>query len=187
MRKMFDALKNYHAGKDCTHKAQTTATKSVTISDDADKLFDKYDIESEAAYRSSPDSADGAILDRASTQVAKIASLHALGCRRVQVELEDVQWAIAVADRTIKRMAAMARTWMADSQGEKMRQRILHALGKGPRTRHALMCSLRVGARDFDQSASDLVEMRLVRADRNASQGRFATEAIFELAKKPHK
>lgn len=187
MPKMVESLKIYHAGKECTHKPQTEAQRSLTITKEAADLFAQYDTESETSYIANPDSADGAILDRTSTQVAKIASLHALGCRRLEVQLEDVEFAIAVAERTIKRMAAMARTWMADSPGEKMRQRILHALGKGQRTRHHLLRSLRMSVRDFDQAASDLIEMKLVESDPLPKQGHFSVGALLALANKPHK
>ena len=182
-----EALGKYHSGKECTHVPQTTAEEDLTITPEAEHRFGEYDKEGEALYLAMPDSSDGAIHDRASTQVAIVASLHALGCRRTDVRLEDVEWAIAVARRTIEPMALMARTWMADSVGEKTRQRILHALSRGSRTRHHLLRGLRLSTKDFDQAASDLLEMKLIKSTALPRLGRFPLETVFELAKNPNK
>jgi hypothetical protein len=178
-----EALTAYHSGKQCIHAPQTRATESLTITREASKAFAIYDEEMETRYRSSPDCPEGAIYDRASTQVAKIASLHAVGCRRVEVHVEDLEWAVAVANATIEPMAHMARTWMADSVGERNRQRVLSVLSSKPRSRSLLLKSLRMGAKDFDQTAQDLLETYQAQASLPQRQGKFPPETTFAVAK----
>jgi hypothetical protein len=170
--KMLEARNLFQAGKASEQDPQVVPRKRMKITDDADTMVKQYERSCEKVYLGNPEGPGAAVIDRGSANVLKCACLHALGCNRTTVEPYDVRWALSVVTDRVADLVAISTTWMADNMAERDRCRIVDSLKRsgGKSTRRALLCNLRISAKELDVRLFDLVEMGQVEIRRPSGE-----------------
>jgi hypothetical protein len=153
-----DALKAFQEGKATVHIAQTDAKIRLSMSEEASHDYHLHDRTWEIAFQQDPDSAEGSIRDRIPQNAMRIASLHALGCGRTEISVDDMAWGCDIASLQGETLAKIAKDWITDSAQERERMRVIEALKRagGKRSRQELARGLRLGRRAMDEILADL-------------------------------
>lgn len=62
----------------------------------------------------------------------RLATIHAVGCGRLEVEKEDMEWGSALAMWSAKNMARVTEGYMAENESQKMYNRVLRMIEAAP-------------------------------------------------------
>ena len=96
----------------------------VPISDDA-RLRVREHIAGISAQRIGEDPIDAALWSRASEKTSKLALLHAISRASSKIELQDMDWAVAVVNFLTRRMITLVKGNVASTDHERKVQRIV--------------------------------------------------------------
>jgi hypothetical protein len=93
----------------------------------------------------------------------RLASIHALGCGRMEIEREDMEWGRGLAMWSASNMARVTANYMAENENQKVYNRVIRMIEAAPNKtlhRRILLQKLRgaVKARDLEEMLKSAIE-----------------------------
>lgn len=97
----------------------------------------------------------------------RLATIHAVGCGRMEVEKEDMEWGSALAMWSAKNMARVTEGYMAENESQKMYNRVLRMIEATPDRslhRRVLLQKLRgaVKQRDLEELLKGAIDSGVI-------------------------
>jgi hypothetical protein len=118
---------------------------ALKITQEADDLLWEQRQHWETYLLTDADSIQGAIYDRASTAGLIYAACHALGCKRIEINKEDLCIGLALAEMSAENALKLSNNYAASTDDENTHKRILRSLTKhGPLSKRDLQRSSNV-------------------------------------------
>lgn len=97
----------------------------------------------------------------------RLASIRAIGCDRLEVEKEDMEWGAALAMWSANNMARVTSGYMAENENQKMYNRIIRFIDTAPGqsiNRRALLQKLKgaIKARDLEELLKNAIDSGVI-------------------------
>jgi hypothetical protein len=166
--KIIELLQVFTKGGDLNHLPMVSPKDSLTCTQDARREISRYWQEQDARYCADWTDPGASMLRRSIPVVIKVASLHALGCERTEVQVGDVLWAQAIVKATIEKLSLDAQEKVASSMLEKAAKKItavLETRGGIGRTELIYMmskCRPRFSSSLVDEALTDLDQAGMI-------------------------
>jgi hypothetical protein len=175
--RVVEILQLFTKGGELNHLPMVSPKDSLTCSQEAQREISRYWQEQDGRYCADWNDPGASMLRRSIPVVIKVASLHALGCERTEVQVGDVLWAEAIVRATIEKLAVDAKSEVSSSILEKAAKKIVSVLEeRGGIGRTELICIM---SKCRPRFSSSLVDEALTDLD----QGGMIK--IIELGQKP--
>lgn len=107
---------------------QMMPRRKLNITQEADDTVWEYRQRWEQYLLSDPDSVAGAVWDRAATSAVIYAACHALGCRRTEITLQDVNIGIDIAGVSAQNAVKLAFWYAAKSDLQRDMKKVLRTI-----------------------------------------------------------